>query len=153
MLRIFNRHIAEGFAAYPEEPVGEETIADLLRQAADSPPSRSRRRTAPFSGSGSSAPTPRTPRSHTAQSTIFLAPEHTGAGIGSAVLRHLEAGAREHAVTILLAHISSRIPGSLAFHAKHGFVECGRFPGIGYKWGEPFDVVWMVKTLTEDDRA
>jgi len=154
MLRVLNRHIAEGFAAYPDEPVGEETIAALLRQVADFPAVAVEAHDGAFLGFGFLRPySPHSTLRHTAQSTIFLDPEHTRAGIGSAVLQHLEDGARERGITILLAHISSRNPASIAFHTKHGFTHCGRFPGIGRKWGEPFDVVWMVKTLTEDNGA
>ncbi|GAG19401.1 unnamed protein product, partial [marine sediment metagenome] len=63
------------------------------------------------------------------------------------ILRHLEEEARTMGITKILAHISSRNPVSLAFHRKHGFAECGRFPGIGRKWGKSFDVVWMLKDL------
>jgi len=35
----------------------------------------------------------------------------------------------------------------LLFHLKHGFVECGRFHGIGKKKGKSFDVVWFEKSL------
>jgi len=154
MLRIFNRHIAEGFAAYPEEPVGEETIAALLQQVGDFPAIAVEAMDGVLLGFGFLRPySPYSTFAHTAQITIFLAPEHTRTGIGSAVLRHLEEGAREQGITILLAHISSRNPASIAFHYKHGFKHCGRFPEIGRKRGQPFDVVWMVKTLTEDNNA
>ena len=148
MLRIFNRHVAEGFAAYPEQPVGEETIAALLRQVADSPATAAEAQDGALLGFGflrgySPYPT----FAHTAQITVFLDAQHTRAGIGTAVLRHLEDGAQRQGITKILAHVSSRNPASLAFHTKHGFTECGRFSEIGRKWGVPFDVVWMIKSL------
>jgi len=150
MLSIFNRHIAEGFAAYPDTPVNEDTIAALLRQIGDFPSVAVETEEDVLIGFGFLRPySPVATFAHTAQSTIFLDPDHTGAGIGRRVLRRLEDEAEGHGITRILAHISSRNPGSLAFHAKHGFVECGRFPGIGRKWGKPFDVVWMVKTLAD----
>jgi phosphinothricin acetyltransferase len=51
-------------------------------------------------------------------------------------------------ITVLLASISSKNPASLAFHEKHGFVECGRLHNTGFKFNERFDVVWMEKDLT-----
>lgn len=36
---------------------------------------------------------------------------------------------------------------SLAFHRKHGFEDCGRFKGVGRKFGEDFDIVWMQRHL------
>ena len=85
--------------------------------------------------------------SRTAQITTFIAPEHTGQGLGTAMLQALERQARGLGLTSILAHVSSRNPGSLAFHRKHGFVECGRFRGIGVKCGKAFDVVWFQKML------
>jgi phosphinothricin acetyltransferase len=148
MLRIFNRHISRGFAAYREEPVGEAVMATFLRQVADYPAVAVEAPDGALLGFGFlRAYSPHATFAHTAQSTIFLDPEHTRAGIGTEVLLHLEEGARSQGITRILAHISSRNPASIAFHYKHGFAHCGRFPGIGRKWGEPFDVIWMVKTL------
>jgi L-amino acid N-acyltransferase YncA len=148
MLRIFNHHVAEGFAAYPEAPLSEEAVAALLRQTVGYPSVAAEGPNDRLLGFGFMRPySPHATFAHTAQITYFLDPAHVRRGIGTAFLRDLERAARTQGVTRLLAHISSRNPASLAFHAKHGFVECGRFPGIGRKWGEPFDVVWMIKSL------
>ena len=151
MLRIFNDHVAEGFAAYPEEPLSERAVATFLRQAADHPAIAAEGSDETLLGFGFLRPySPHSTFAHTAQITCFLDPAHTRKGIGTAVLHQLENAASAQGITKILAHISSRNPASHAFHAKHGFVECGRFPGIGRKWGEPFDIVWMIKSLPED---
>jgi len=36
---------------------------------------------------------------------------------------------------------------SIAFHRRLGFVEVGRLPGIGEKFGRPLDLVLMQLTL------
>jgi len=56
-------------------------------------------------------------------------------------------GAKAQNIDRILASISSRNPESLAFHRRHGFEDCGRFPQVGHKHGEEFDVVWMSKRL------
>jgi L-amino acid N-acyltransferase YncA len=148
MLRIFNQHVAEGFAAYPEEPVSEEIMHNLLSQVAVLPAIAVETADGTLLGFGFlRSYSPQTAFAHTAQITIFLNAQHTRAGIGTAVLRHLEDNARRQGITKILAHISSRNAASLAFHTKHGFTECGRFPEIGRKWEVPFDVVWMIKSL------
>jgi len=58
-----------------------------------------------------------------------------------ALLRRILDEASAQGITRVLAHISSRNPRSIAFHRRHGFVECGCFPDVGRKWGERFDVV------------
>ena len=69
----------------------------------------------------------------TAQITLSLDPQHTRTGIGTVVLCHLEQAAIERGITKIPAHMLSSNPASLAFHAKNGFIECGRFPQIGRK--------------------
>ena len=83
----------------------------------------------------------------TAVLTYFLLPDYTRLGLGSELLNRLVRDARARGVDNLLAHISSRNKQSLDFHRKHGFVECGRLRGIGVKFGEEFDVVWVQKSL------
>jgi len=50
-------------------------------------------------------------------------------------------------ITTILASISSLNEGSLAFHQKNGFRECGRFRDIGVKKGRSFDGIWMQRVL------
>ncbi len=50
-------------------------------------------------------------------------------------------------VDSILAGMSSLNEAGLAFHARHGFAECGRFRGIGRKRGRDFDVVWMQRAI------
>jgi L-amino acid N-acyltransferase YncA len=77
----------------------------------------------------------------------FLKPEFTGKGCGTLMLKRLISDARKMKIKTLLASISSRNQESIAFHKKHGFIECGRFRDIGRKRGKPFDVVWMQKVI------
>jgi phosphinothricin acetyltransferase len=79
--------------------------------------------------------------------TYFIHPDHTGKGLGKRLLGFLEKGALEKGITNLLASISSLNPGSVEFHQKHGFTECGRFRKVGKKKGREFDTVWMQKRL------
>ncbi len=83
----------------------------------------------------------------TAEVTYFIHPDHTGKGLGKRLLGFLEKGALEKGITNLLASISSLNPGSVEFHQKHGFTECGRFRKVGKKKGREFDTVWMQKRL------
>jgi len=49
-------------------------------------------------------------------------------------------------IDTFLAHISSLNEGSIRFHLRHGFTECGRFRCVGTKRGQDFDMVWMQLT-------
>ena len=148
MLRIFNHHVAEGFAAYAEEPLSEEGIRLLLRQTSGYPAVAAERPDGTILGFGFIRPySPYSTFSQTGLISYFVGASWTRRGIGTAILAHLTEEARSRGITRILAHVSSKNPQSLAFHRKHGFIECGRLPEIGRKFGEPFDVVWMIKTL------
>lgn len=84
---------------------------------------------------------------HTAETGYFLLPGNTGSGIGTLLLKTLEATAKQLGITTLVANISSLNPESLAFHAKLGFSECGRLRSVGKKNDQFFDVVWVQKTI------
>ena len=85
--------------------------------------------------------------SHTAEVTYFIHPDHTGKGLGKILLEFLEREGRGRGITTLLANISSLNAGSINFHEKNGFIERGRFKGVGEKNGQLFDTVWMQKML------
>jgi phosphinothricin acetyltransferase len=79
----------------------------------------------------------------TAALTYFLHPSITGRGIGTALLERLLESGRRMGITTFLANISSLNEGSLRFHRRHGFTECGRFLKVGRKAGRSFDMVWV----------
>lgn len=151
-LRVFNHYVENGFAAYQEEPVSSRFFNFIFQEsrkvAAFSVTTRNDTRDTSYAGFGYVRPyKPGNIFSTTGTSTIFLLPEHTGKGLGTLLLPLLEQGAVKAGMRTLLVNISSRNPGSLAFHTKHGFVECGRFVNIGRKHGQLFDMVWMQKEL------
>ena len=82
---------------------------------------------------------------HSAALTYFLDPECTGQGLGTLFLDQLLREGKALGITNFLAHISSGNPGSIRFHLKHGFTECGRFLDVGIKNGQSFDMVWLQK--------
>jgi L-amino acid N-acyltransferase YncA len=85
--------------------------------------------------------------SQTAEITYFIKPGYTGRGIGKKILNYLVAKAKEKGITSIIASISSLNDGSLTFHKKNGFVECGRLREIGNKKDKTFDIIYMQKML------
>lgn len=84
---------------------------------------------------------------HTIEHSIHIADGFTGAGLGSAMMDALEADARATGKHAIVAGISSSNPRSIAFHTRRGFVEVGRMPEIGRKWGRWLDLILLQKTL------
>jgi len=148
VIDLFNHYIEHSFAAYPQEPVPYEFFRVLQEVMGGYPAIAARDRSGTLVGFGFLHPhNPMPTFAHTAEVTYFIRPECTGKGIGSRMLARLEAEGKGLGISCLLASISSLNEGSIRFHARHGFVECGRFREIGRKKGRYFDTVWMEKRI------
>lgn len=79
----------------------------------------------------------------TAEHSIYVAKEYRGQGMGGALLEELIALARTQNFHTLIAGIDAENKESCAFHARHGFVEVGRFREVGYKFDRWLDLVFM----------
>lgn len=140
---IFNHFVAKSFAAYPDVPVRTDFFRS--RQLASSEyPFVVAESDGEVVGFGYLAPfhAVATMR-RSAQLTYFILPDHTGHGLGTRMLELLIAEGRRLGVRSFLAHISSLNEGSIRFHRRHGFSECGRFLEVGEKHGRLFDMVWV----------
>lgn len=84
---------------------------------------------------------------HTAEASLFILPDHCRHGQGTALLKELVARGKEKGVRVLLGSACSLNEASLAFQKHNGFVACGRFVGVGQKFGRDFDIIWMQKFL------
>jgi L-amino acid N-acyltransferase YncA len=80
-------------------------------------------------------------------SVTFIEHSSRNQGYGKKLIEHVENEAKSRETGLLPANISSRNIVSLGFHAKYGFLECGRFHKAGCKFNTPFDLVWMEKEL------
>jgi L-amino acid N-acyltransferase YncA len=144
VIDIFNYYIAYSFAAYPDESVGYAFFDRFLDMARGYPALVIKDEMETIVGFAFlHAYRPGRTFRRAAEITYFVLPGHTGKGIGTTVLRQFRLAAKEQGIGTLLANISSRNEGSVQFHQKNGFEECGRFRGIGKKFGHDFDVVWM----------
>jgi L-amino acid N-acyltransferase YncA len=86
----------------------------------------------------------------TVESTIYLAPEHTGQGYGRALLSELLTRAQAadaHQVIAVIADTGS--PASIALHRRAGFEDIGRLRNVGYKHCQWLDTVLMQFSLHE----
>lgn len=144
VIDIFNYYVANSFAAYPEDPVGYELFDRFLSMAEGYPAVVVKDDFDTVVGFAFlHAYHPGRSFQRTAEITYFIMPDHTGKGIGKTVLERFKTAAKKQGIDNLLASISSRNEESLMFHARNGFVECGRLRRIGRKLGQDFDVVWM----------
>ena len=83
----------------------------------------------------------------TVENSVYVSAEARGRGAGSRLLAALvdhAAGAGKH---VMIAAITADNAVSVRLHARHGFVETGRLPEVGYKFGRYLDLVLMQRPL------
>lgn len=146
IIDIFNYYVDNSFAAYPETKLPYEAFDMFLQISQGYPTATVKDNNGNLIGFGLlRVHNPMLTFWKTAEITYFISPEHTGKGIGTKLLNHLEEQGKKKGITNILANISSLNPRSIEFHKKNGFIECGRFKSVGMKNGQVFDTVWMQK--------
>lgn len=148
VIDIFNHYIEHSFAAYPEHKVPYEFFGMFLDMCKDYSSITVKDSEGTLAGFGMLRPhNPMAAFSHTAEITYFIKPELTGRGLGAQMLEYLLSEGKKRGVSNVLASISSLNEGSIRFHQKHGFTECGRFNRVARKNGVFFDIIWMQKEI------
>ena len=88
---------------------------------------------------------------HTVESTIYLAPNRTGRGLGRRLLRALQRRCALAGVEQMIAVIAdSGSPASVALHRACDFTDAGRLRNVGRKHGRLIDTLLMQHDLTAE---
>jgi L-amino acid N-acyltransferase YncA len=86
---------------------------------------------------------------NTVESTIYLAPDRTGRGLGRRLLRALQRDCALAGLEQMIAVIAdSGNPASIALHRACGFTDAGRLRNVGRKHGRLLDTMLMQHDLT-----
>lgn len=147
VIDILNYYIAESTAAYREEPVGYghfdklfpggDVISSYAAMQGDTAIGfcvlEYYKAISTFRGLG--------------DAMYFIAPGHTGKGIGPLMLKALERDAYAKGIKKLVVDICDDNERSLEFHRRNGFVEYGRLSGCWEKFGKSLGIVFMEKAL------
>lgn len=83
----------------------------------------------------------------TVEHTVHVARSHWGRGVGRELVEALTERARRDGKRVMVAGIDGSNTDSIAFHARLGFHEVARLPGVGEKWGRRLDLVLMQRDL------
>jgi phosphinothricin acetyltransferase len=83
----------------------------------------------------------------TVEHSVYVAEGARRRGAATALLRSLEDHARAAGLHVMLGGIAADNEPSLALHSRRGFVETGRLPQVGQKFGRWLDLVFMQKML------
>jgi L-amino acid N-acyltransferase YncA len=88
---------------------------------------------------------------HTVESTVYVAPDRTGRGLGGRLLRALQRHCALVGVEQMIAVIAdSGNPASVALHRACGFTVAGRLRNVGRKHGRLIDTLLMQHDLTAE---
>jgi len=145
VMRIFNHYAKTSFAAYPDGPLPSQFFPHLKEGAISTVVLEDADGIAGFGLLKPFFPFPAFRK--TGMLTYFIAPERTGKGLGTRIFLRLTEDAKKNGVKTLLANISSKNERSIRFHVKQGFTITGTLAGVGEKFGEPFDIVWMQRPV------
>jgi L-amino acid N-acyltransferase YncA len=81
-----------------------------------------------------------------AEITVYLAPQSTGKGHGTALYEALFAELRNRSLHVAIAGIALPNPGSVALHESFGMKKVAHFEEVGFKFGAWVDVgYWHCK--------
>lgn len=83
----------------------------------------------------------------TVEHSVHVAESAQGQGVGRSLVMALVDRARADGLHAMIGAIDGENPESVAFHERLGFVEVGRLPEIGTKFGRWLDLVLVQKLL------
>lgn len=149
LARIYNHYIRETIVTFEEEPVAELDMAGRISEVlAGSLPWL----VAELGGSvaGYARATKWRPRSayrFSVEATIYLAPEHVGAGLGTQLYRRLLQDLKERGLHLVIGGVALPNAASVALHEKLGFRKVAHFAEVGFKFGRWVDVSYWQLAL------
>ncbi|WP_439572248.1 GNAT family N-acetyltransferase [Phreatobacter sp.] len=79
--------------------------------------------------------------------SVYVRADRRRSGVGSALVEALIARARTAGKQVIIGGIEGQNHASLKLHRRAGFIEVGRMPGIGEKFGRKLDLVFVQKQI------
>ena len=148
VLAVYNHYILHSTATYHIAPI----TLDRMRGITD--PARARFRSFSIRENGALIGyfglepfSDREGFDRTAEVTLYLAPGHTGRGIGCEAVRFLEEAARREGLHTLVAAITGENEASQTLFRRCGWEMCGLIRDAGFKFGRWLDLVYYEKLL------
>ncbi|WP_223585536.1 GNAT family N-acetyltransferase [Microbacterium sp. OVT16B] len=86
---------------------------------------------------------------HTVEHSVYVRGDQRGRGIGKALMNELIARARAIGKHVMVAAVASENTGSIVLHERLGFIETGRMPQVGVKFGRWLDLTFLQLTLDD----
>ncbi len=148
VMDVYNYYIEHSWAAFPDRPMPVQFFDRLLESIKGYPSAVVKNESGKIIGFAFlHAYHFANTMKRTGDIAYFLMPEASRQGLGTKILESFIEPARAMGIDNIMACISSRNEESLRFHIKNGFIECGRFPRVGRKFGQDFDIIWMQRRI------
>lgn len=138
---IYNHYVLETVVSFEEIPVTETDMAGRIERVTAHHPWLVWEEDGQIVGYAYAGPwNARAAYLHTAESTIYLAPDFTGRGIGSELYAALVTELRRRQFHCVIGAIALPNPASVALHEKLGFSKIGAVREMGFKHDRWIDV-------------
>lgn len=148
VISVLNEAILNGCAAFPENPLPDAAFDMLFKMTQGYPSLVLLDDEECIMGFAFLKPYNTLPVfRRSAELSYFLSPKVQRMGFGSQMLHQLEDKGKSCGVQKVIATINSKNVGSIAFHHKHGFRQCGQLTDIGERKGECFSIVLFEKEI------
>ncbi|MEQ3625081.1 MAG: N-acetyltransferase family protein [Celeribacter sp.] len=86
---------------------------------------------------------------HTVEHSVYVDARARGAGLGRVLLAALIEEARAADLHVMVGAVEAGNVASIRLHKGLGFVECGRMPQVGAKFGRWLDLVFLQRQLND----
>lgn len=150
LLAIYNGYVATSPATFDLHPQSLERRRAWFAQFAERGPHRllvAERGGAPVGYAGTTRFRAKPAYDTSVETTVYVAPEHAGHGIGTRLYAALFEALAGEDLHRAFAGVTLPNDASLALHRRAGFVPIGVFSECGRKFGRYWDVQWLARTL------
>jgi phosphinothricin acetyltransferase len=146
---IYNHYIRDTIVTFEEEPVTAVDMAGRIAEvaAASLPWLVTEREGAVVGYARATKWRPRSAYRYSVETTIYLDPRHTGAGLGSPLYRKLLDDLKTHGLHLAIGGVALPNVASVALHEKLGFRKVAHFGEVGFKFGRWIDVAYWQLAL------
>lgn len=146
IVRIYNHYVETSHATFDLEPVTVGQRADWVGQFDDAGPYRllvADDGAGLFGFAYSTRFRSRPAYDVSVETTVYVAPEAIGSGVGRGLYESLLASVDAAGIHRVYAGIALPNPPSVRLHEQFGFRHVGTFSEVGHKFGRYWDVAWF----------
>ena len=140
---IYNHYVRETVITFEEVPVSEAEMAKRIGDITPRLPWLVWETDGAIVGYAYAGPwKARAAYRNSVESSIYLAPQATGRGLGSRLYTALIADLRQRGLHCVIGGAALPNPASVSLHEKLGFEKVAEFRQVGFKFGRWVDVAY-----------